>query len=272
MSYFKQFPSIPYDFDRDGILQNVVDIYRHSRLLKAYQDDMFAYKLYTVKNGERPDIVSQRLYGTPNYYWTFFVINDFLHTGLSAWPMSQEKLYDYMNEEFAGVAITTQPTISDTGDLGVNQGHENSLAGTFTLGEIITGNTSGAKGTLVKKNIDMNQLVLQNVTGTFIGDSTAAGSPKESVTGSLSGDSTDTHDAYLYLDAPYQYYRLDDPEKRLQSNAVFIPGGEPAGELGFYTNRSYVNSTNDQRSNIKVIDPKYITQFVDKYEESINNE
>ncbi len=272
MSYFKQFPNIAYDFDRNGIKQNVVDIYRSARPLNAFLDDLNAYSFYEVKNGERPDIVSQRLYGTTQFYWTFFIINDFLHDGLAAWPMSQEKIQAYMNQEFEGVVITTNPFVDDTGDIGVEAGYPNSLSGRFELGETITGTTSGATGILVKKNLDMNQLVLQSVEGSFIGSS--APGPQnatESITGSKTIDSVNTYDVYKYIDAPHNYYRTDDPEKRVQSNSIFINGGEPAGELSFDTNRSHIFAVNDARSKIRVIDPKYITQFVEKYEAIINN-
>ena len=143
MSYFRQFPKLPYDFDRNGIKQTVVDIYRSARPLKAFLDDLNAYSFYDIKNGERPDIVSQRLYGTTQFYWTFFVINDFLHDGLAAWPMSQEKLQAYMKQEYEGVVITTNPKVypyrRHRSKLRIKT---NSLAGRFQLGETVTGTTS----------------------------------------------------------------------------------------------------------------------------------
>ncbi len=287
MGYFRQFPQLNYDFDRNGILQKVVDIYRAARPLDAFIDDLNAYSFYSVKNGERPDIVSQRLYGTTQYYWTFFIVNDFLHDGLAAWPMSQEKLHDYMNEEFAGVVITTNPRVQDSPDAGVEFDYPNSLSGRFQLGETITGSTTGATGTLVKKNADMNQLVLQDVVGTFQGSS--SNGTVEKLTGNKSGDSVDTYDVYKYLDAPHSYFRMiaenveqeteynwangfNYNDRRMESNNVFIPGGTPPSELEFQTNRSYLFEVNEARSQIRVIDPKYITQFADKYEAIINNE
>ena len=287
MGYFRQFPQLNYDFDRNGILQKVVDIYRAARPLDAFIDDLNAYSFYSVKNGERPDIVSQRLYGTTQYYWTFFIVNDFLHDGLAAWPMSQEKLHDYMNEEFAGVVITTNPRVQDSPDAGVEFDYPNSLSGRFQLGETITGSTTGATGTLVKKNADMNQLVLQDVVGTFQGSS--SNGTVEKLTGNKSGDSVDTYDVYKYLEAPHSYFRMiaenveqeteynwangfNYNDRRIESNNVFIPGGTPPSELEFQTNRSYLFEVNEARSKIKVIDPKYITQFADKYEAIINNE
>ena len=186
--------------------------------------------------------------------------------------MSQEKLQAYMKQEFEGVVITTNPSVDDTGDIGIETGYPNSLSGRFELGETITGTTSGATGTLVKKNLDMNQLVLQNVVGSFIGSSAPGPSnATESITGSKTIDSVNTYDVYKYIDAPHNYYRTDDPDKRVQTNSIFINGGEPSGELSFDTNRSHLFAANEARSKIRIIDPKYITQFVEKYEAIINN-
>jgi hypothetical protein len=186
--------------------------------------------------------------------------------------MSQEKLQAYMKQEYEGVVITTNPYVDETGDPGVISSYPNSLAGRFQLGETVTGTTSGATGIVVKKNLDINQLVLQNVVGSFIGNSAPGPSnATESITGSLSDDSVNTYDVYKYIDAPHNYYRTDDPDKRLQTNGIFITGGEPSGELSFHTHRNHLFTSNEARSSMRVIDPKYITDFVEKYEAIINN-
>ena len=150
MSFFKLFPKVGYDLNNTGVLQNIVNIYRSVRPLQEFIDEVTTYKFYEIKNGERPDIVSQRLYGTPDYYWTFFIVNEYLHDGLASWPMSQEDLQSYMSTEYDGYAITTRPIIRRNSDLLVTD-HENSLSGRFILGETLTGSGNNATGTLTKK-------------------------------------------------------------------------------------------------------------------------
>jgi len=211
--FFKQFPKVDYDFKRDGVIQKMVDIYRSVRPLENFLDEYTGYKFYNVKNGERPDIVSGRLYGTSRYYWTFFLVNEHLHDGYRSWPLSQEALQAYMDKQYDGFVIETAPKVSSN--------FENSLAGRFQLGETITGLTSGATGTLTKKNIDLSQLVVQNVTGTFIGEGTQGA--KESVQGSISTDSVSTHKVYKYIDAPYYYYETD-VDTRIDRINITAPG------------------------------------------------
>jgi hypothetical protein len=271
MAFFKLFPKVGYDLKDTGILQNVVNIYRSVRPLREFIDDISAYRLYEIKNGERPDIVSQRLYGTPDYYWTFFIVNEYLHDGLASWPMSQEDLQEYMRTEYNGFAITTRPIVIRNTDQLITD-FKNSLAGRFTLGETLTGSANGATGTLTKKIIDLNQLIVQNCIGNFIGDPTTVPNQTEVVTGGTSEDSVDSYVTYKYIDAPYHYYDANDPERRIVDNGLHVAGGAPGYNLGYVSNREHLETSNIERSQMRVIAPEYITQFVDKFEELLNND
>ena len=348
MAFFKQFPKVDYDFRNSGTTQKMTDIYRSIRVLPNFLDQISGYKFYEIVNGERPDIVSQRLYGSSQYYWTFFVVNDFLHDGYRAWPMSQEALQEYIATQYEGYVITTNPVLIHNSD-GLVTGINDSIVGKFKLGETITGTDSGATGTLTKKNIDMNQLVIQNVTGAFIGNPTLIQNTTEQITGSQSSDTVSTYQAFKYADAPYYYYNenhgtgaikeilvtnggsnyssaptvtitgdgttiatatatisngsvtrininnsgrghtnvtvtitggggsgataraiLWPNEKSPEINAIFIPGGTPESDLAYQTYRDYEFELNESRSKIRYIDPNYIEQFVNDYEELLN--
>lgn len=267
MSFFRQFPKVEYDFNRTGVLQNMVDLFRSVRPLPSFLDNYSAYKFYEIKNGERPDIVSQRLYGSSQYYWTFFVINDFLHDGMRSWPLSQEDLFDYIAKQYEGYAIETNPVIVRDTD-GLITDHRNSLSGRFTLGETITGATSGASGKLVAKNADLSQIIIQEVTGgAFIG---TAGSSTELVVGQTSGDSVSTWNVYPYAEAPYYYYNVNDADKKPVTNSDHIIGGVDPLQLSYVTNRAHIIEENDEHSKIRIIDPAYVERFVDQFEELIN--
>ena len=278
MAFFKQFPKVEYDFNRQGVIMNMVDIYRSVRPLQNFVDDTTAYIYYEVRNGERPDIVSNKLYGNQNFYWTFFVVNEALHDGLQTWPLSQEDLFTYIEREYEGYAITTNPTITRDSD-GLIVAHENSLAGSvpgtttgkFQLGETITGGTSGATGTLVKKDLDLNQLIVQNVTGAFLGDPTVVPTNlTERITGSTSGDFVDSYQAYKYAEAPHHWFLQGDKEEKVVTNGAYITGGEETSDITFKSNRAVVEEINDERSRIRVIAPSYIEQFADQFETLLN--
>jgi hypothetical protein len=305
MAFFKLFPTQQYDFNRDGVLQNVIDIYRSVRPEGYKVDNTTVYKLETVQNGERPDRMSERLYGTTDYYWTFFVINEFLHDGLGVWPMSQEDLQEYMAIEFEGYALNTKTFVPlDRNTDNAITGYPNSLSGRFVLGETITGSISGAQGTLVKKDLDMGQLVIQNVTngtaginpitgnndssiigGGFLGDPDQASNSTELLIGGTTNDSVSSHRSWKYRMAPHHYYSLSesntdsygntlydgiDPKNRPIQISENIPGTESMNNVDYITNQAYIEGLNFDRSQIKIISPKYIEQFVEEFERLIN--
>ena len=283
MSYFSMFPTTGYDYYRDGIIQNAVGIYKSVRPLQNYIDDMSGYNFYEIKNGERPDVTSQRLYGTPNYYWTFFIINEFLHDGIGVWPMSQEDLTEYINNEYNGYAIETRPDLLRNSDAQIIE-YTDSLAGRFTMGETITGGISGASGTLTKKDIYLNQLIVQNVSGgAFLGNGSGNVGGLEDVTGTTSLDSVLSFMAYKYASAPHHYYRTDDPTQAQVSPTVFFSqsddaptnnvinvGSTSTAELSYTTNRQHIHALNDERSKIRVLDGAMISKFVSTFESLIN--
>ena len=269
MAYFKQFPKSLYDYNNDGVLTNVVDIYRSVRPVQNFVDSVSAYRTYEIKDGERPDIVSQRLYGTSRYYWTFFIINEFLHDGLAVWPMSTMDLQTYIDTEYEGWAITTNPSITRNTDNQIID-FANSLAGRFQIGETILGGTSGGTGTLTKKDLDLNQLVIQNATGNFFGTPGAINNSTELVIGQTSEDSVSTYEAWKYAEAPHHYYLNGDTEKRAVTNALHIQGGIGTNSLTFQSNRNYMFEKNLNDSFIRIIDPTYVRKFASKFEKLIN--
>ena len=279
--FFKKFPNIEYDFEGKGETNTIKNIFRSVRALPTFLDEFTGYSFYHVVNGERPDIVSQRLYGSSDFYWTFFVINDFLHDGYRAWPLSQEDLEEYFETHYYGKVITTNPIIiPDADGLDVVQ---DSLAGKFDLGSIVHGGTSGAKGTIVKKNIDMNQLVIQEITEGTAGvhpitgasDSNFDGGPFQS-SEQLVQELPNSHQVKIdkvfnYIDAPYQYFKTGDTERKQVTNKTFIDSTDSVDEnqLSFITNRLFETERNDQRSFIRYVQPTAMGDFVKAFNDLI---
>ena len=274
MNFFKNFPVVEVDLQRDGRVNKMVNIFRSVRPLQNFIDDSALYTFYEIKNGERPDIVSQRLYKTSEFYWTFFVINDFLHDGYRSWPMSQEVLEKYLEVEYEGFALVTHPEVDTNSDGSVIE-YTNSLAGeniTYTvdgtrykLGETVTGSSSNATGKVTKKNLDLNQLIVQSVSGTFVSG--------ENVDGATSSASVQVAEVFKYAEAPHHYYKKGDTEERPVTPRKFINSqlATSDADLDFTSNREYINELNEERSLIRVIQPEYISQFVEQFENILND-
>tara|TARA_R110000772_G_scaffold202490_3_gene312807 strand:+ start:3170 stop:4168 length:999 start_codon:yes stop_codon:yes gene_type:complete len=101
MSFFNKFPKIQYDVEENNIFSSRVDIYRHVDVANIRTDDYSSYLFYEIKDSERPDIVSQKLYKTPDHYWTFFILNDFLQGGFNEWYKSYIDFHKGLENEYS---------------------------------------------------------------------------------------------------------------------------------------------------------------------------
>ena len=112
MSFFKQFPTFNY-FLADRV-KTVTDIFRHVDVNDVLAADITNYKFEMIGDGERPDNLSQRLYGTPDYYWTFFIVNESLKNGLDDWPVATAAMEKEFQREYDNMAaLTFKPYIAD---------------------------------------------------------------------------------------------------------------------------------------------------------------
>lgn len=113
-AFFKQFPTV--DIEIEGDNQTVVNIFRNVDLIDVLADDVTGYEYVDIIDGERPDHLSQRLYGTPNYYWTFFIVNDSLKNVLHDWPMGSHEFEANMvlkYDPYAGIMIIPDKVSDD---------------------------------------------------------------------------------------------------------------------------------------------------------------
>jgi len=101
MSFFQQFPTIDYDLQETNQFSKRFDIFRHVDVSTTQSDEFTSYLYYQVKDGERPDIVSHKLCDTPDSYWTFFVINDFLQAGFNEWYKSSFDFHRGLELEYS---------------------------------------------------------------------------------------------------------------------------------------------------------------------------
>ena len=100
MAFFKNFPTRQFNLNNTNEIVNVKDIFRHVDVDDLAIDPFSTYTYYEIQLGDRPDNVSQKLYGTTDFYWTFFILNDYLKEGIGAWPKSQQELTRYITEQF----------------------------------------------------------------------------------------------------------------------------------------------------------------------------
>jgi len=105
MSYFKNFGLVEYRYgDEDESTRVLVeDLTIYVDLLDQIDDLVGFYEYYYILDGDRPDTLSYKLYGTTDYYWTFYLMNQSLKE--TGWPLHQKELDVYVSKLFSGITF-----------------------------------------------------------------------------------------------------------------------------------------------------------------------
>lgn len=122
VNYFNNFPKVLFDVNNDGTFSVITDITKTVDVNTFDNDSITYYTFQEIGDGERPDNLSYRLYGTPQYYWTFFVINDGLKAGLgNSWPCNSQEFEAMVVKEYDDYsAITFIPSLHVKDALDLN--------------------------------------------------------------------------------------------------------------------------------------------------------
>lgn len=99
--YFSKFPSIFYDFIINGksILKPVKDITNNVRFRNAILESITLFDQYDIQEGETPEIISAKFYGSSEYHWVIMLCNQRFNY-VSDFPRTVRLLEEYVNETY----------------------------------------------------------------------------------------------------------------------------------------------------------------------------
>ena len=246
MRYFSSFDQLLYRFGNEESQTAFQDLSAYSDVVDELKDNVISYNTYDINEGYRPDQLSQALYGSPLYYWTFYIMND--HIRERGWPLSNEELMKVVNTEFPGVTLTTR----------------DSLSGKFKIGQTVKGVSSGATGKIVHRNLDLGQVVLNEVTGTFAeggeGIQSDVRTLTETVTESIVAVSSSLEKlaARHYIDGDKKITDID-------------PAIGPGAFLTEITNQQFYFDENEKLKRIKVIRKDLIQKVANSYKKALRS-
>ena len=157
MLYFRDFSNVLYRFGNETDTVSFNDITTYIDIIDQIKDNIAFYQNAYVREGLRPDQLSIELYGTPIYYWTFFLMNDNLK--IQGWPMTNAELFAKMQTEYNHTCLTFR-TYFDAFDAFGER-----IDTKFAIGRTIT--SPSASGTIVHRNLDLGQVFVKVNSGTF---------------------------------------------------------------------------------------------------------
>lgn len=94
--YFEKFPTFVYN---NTIATNII---ARVRLKDELRRQLYQYYLYTVKEGERPDNISEEYYKRSNYSWLVFFANDMVNP-LLEWYKDQATFENFVVSKYGSL-------------------------------------------------------------------------------------------------------------------------------------------------------------------------
>ncbi len=110
MSYFTNFPTMVYDLSLSNEPANTVtvrDITKNVRFRKDILDNVLAYQLYEVQDGDTPEKISELVYGTPYYHWIIMLVNERFDY-LNDFPMAQREIEALIDKKYGDQKFATR--------------------------------------------------------------------------------------------------------------------------------------------------------------------
>ena len=104
-NYFSSIPNVDYDINgtEPNQFRAVTNIMSRVRFKPSVIENITDYYPYKVLEGERPDIVSYKKYGTVAYSYLILLINDIVDP-LFDWPLPSRQFENYIIEQYGSVA------------------------------------------------------------------------------------------------------------------------------------------------------------------------
>ena len=254
MKYFINFPKVSYKFGSLPSSSEFTNLSAYAAIFDELKDDLSYYQSYIIKDGERPDIVSTKLYGTPIYDWTFWLLNDNIRN--QGWPLNSNDLQDYINKRVPGKCLVSSGTTTHIENgLTVHK-----MTEVFPVGTSVVGSSSTATGTVYMRNISLGQIfVKQDTDKDFING--------ETITDKISNptQSLDTDTTSDARDAVHHYNDENGIPVDIDPTTGIIPSNYTP-----ITFADYIIEQNDNLSRIKVLKKSIVPQIVSLYKQTIN--
>ena len=108
MSYFRELPNISAVSQLPGKTRSderilIKNFFKRAILRTDIDKAITAYDFRVIKEGERPDIIANKVYDDPELDWVVLITNNITNIR-NQWPLSNNDLHNYMIEKYGSEA------------------------------------------------------------------------------------------------------------------------------------------------------------------------
>lgn len=257
MDFFKNYRKTGYvfgdDFEKTGgagrQVEFVRDLTQYVDVIDQVREGIHFYEPYNIIEGERPDQVSQFLYETPTYHWTFYMMNDNIRS--HGWPLTLKQMDEKIKVDFPHQYIYVRADLSKS----------------FLQNEFVEGALSGARGKIIKRDLDHGIIVVDTSSYKAAGlpsvfrqgeAITCTGEPQNIATLTIVGTGDEYNATHHYEDA--------------NGNQVDIDPTAPAPAIyNEITITDRYHKINNSLKQIKVIKPSNIIRVASAFKRALSS-
>jgi len=241
MPHFKKYPKVLYKFGNELAPVVTQNLATYVDIIDQVKDDITIYADYTVLDGDRPDILSYRMYGDIRYYWLFFYVNDNIKE--EGWPLTSQEVFDQMKKYYPHQYIRT---------------YANWFKSDFKIGNRATGKKSGAFGDIAQTYPDTGQIIVNTIDGKEFQKSEVV----EAGFGFFNPDTLEIQRTGPQYDAIHHY------EDATGKYVDIDPLNEPSGVTPVTFSERFI-AENEKRKRIKIIKPDVIGQIYSEFNKAL---
>lgn len=112
--YFQTLPTVQYDSDGSGNVKLAIDILKRIKVRAEALTDGAVFYNYQMQEGDNPEIIADKYYGSTKYHWVVMLMNDALDH-IFDFSLSSSVFERYIIEEYGSVerSFGVTKTISD---------------------------------------------------------------------------------------------------------------------------------------------------------------
>lgn len=108
-NYFSYFPTVNHSLKDDGTYVEVTNILKRFAFREDVKGKVDVFYEYSIKDGERPDILADRLYGDSKYAWVILLFNDIIDP-FYEWPLFGQDFTNYITGKYGSLSTAHQTT------------------------------------------------------------------------------------------------------------------------------------------------------------------
>lgn len=104
--YFNFFPKVPYYNEKEKLsVELVTNIMTRFKFEDKFKENTVVYYDYTISDGETPEMIADKVYGSPERHWIILNLNDIINPYLD-WPMDENSLIKFIDKKYESFADT----------------------------------------------------------------------------------------------------------------------------------------------------------------------